>query len=72
MMNTNKPEAQLNTVAQIAAKINGVEPVYVEFSFNGFLYRTNGAIVQGKDGYKWNTTHSLNVVLAAREVWNAR
>ena len=72
MMNTNKPEAQLNTVAQIAAKINGVEPVYVEFSFNGFLYRTNGAIVQGNDGYKWNTTHSLNVVLAAREVWNAR
>lgn len=72
MMNENKPEVVLTSVAEIAASINGVEPVWVVFSFNSFLYRTNGAIVQGKDGSKWNTTHSLNVVLAAREVFNAK
>jgi hypothetical protein len=71
MMN-NKAEVILEDVSQIAAKINGIDPVYAVFSFNGFVYRTNGVTVQGKDGSKWNTTHSLNVVLAAREVWNAR
>ena len=72
MNNNNKAKVILEDVSQIAAKLNGKEPVYVVFSMNGFLYRTNGAIVQRKDGSKWNTTHSLNVVIAARDVWNAR
>ncbi len=58
--------------SEIAKKENAIEPVWIEFSFNGFLYRTNGAMVQGKDGNTWNTTHSIPVVLAGREVWNAR
>ena len=72
MKQPTKAEVMLNSVAQIAAKSNGVAPVWIEFSFNGFLYRTNGAMVQGKDGSTWNTTYSIPLVLAGREVWNAR
>lgn len=42
---------------------------FTYFTYNGFEYRTNddASVVEGKDGAKWNRTHSLAVILAARK-----
>jgi hypothetical protein len=53
-----------------AAKSGRRNPDYVYFEMNGREYRTDGRIVEGKDGQTWNRTGSLPVVLKAREVWN--
>ncbi len=42
---------------------------YIYFELNGIQYRTDGVIVEGKDGSTWNRTNSLRVVLAARDVF---
>lgn len=47
------------------------ETKYVYFQMNGFEYRTNGVIVEGKDGKTWNKTSSLSVVLAGRDMYKA-
>ena len=39
---------------------------YIYFELNGIQYRTDGVVVEGKDGATWNRTHSLPVVLAAK------
>lgn len=37
------------------------------FTFNGFEYRTNSdaTVIEGRDGDKWNITHSVRVFIAA-------
>lgn len=57
-----------------AERIRGarLNPDYVYFTMNGRQYRTDGQIVEGKDGQTWNRTGSLPVVLAARKEWAAR
>src|SRR5882672_328335 len=52
--------------------IFGNPSTYVYFTLNGRQYRTDGQIVEGKDGQTWNRTGSLPVVLAARKEWAAR
>ena len=44
---------------------------FIHFTLNGIQYRTNGKIVEGKDGETWNATGSLAVVLHARKVHEA-
>ncbi len=41
----------------------------IQFQFNGTTYRTDGKIVEAKDGNSWNKTGSLNVILEARKLF---
>jgi len=45
---------------------------YIYFELKGFQYRTNGVIVEGKDGSTWNVTNSLPIFLHARKLWESR
>ena len=44
----------------------------VHFELNGYSYRTDGKIVEAKDGKSWNKTGSLFVILEARKVFAAQ
>ena len=43
-----------------------MEATYVHFQINGREYRTDGKIIEGKDGNSWNQTGSLPVWLAKK------
>lgn len=45
---------------------------YLGFLYKGFRYRTNGDVVEAKDGENWHATGSLPIVLHARKLWAQR
>ena len=41
----------------------------VNFTLKGFTYRTDGETVEALDGNTWNKTHSIPVILYARDIF---
>ncbi len=41
----------------------------VNFTLKGFSYRTDGETVEALDGNTWNKTHSIPVILHARDIF---